>query len=128
MKRFFLVLICCLFMVSVAGAQDPLKDVTAAAKEKAIGVAKEQATAMMDDTTLTANVKAKLMKAPSLKGQTVEVSTMDGVVTLTGEVKTKQAKGTATKIAKAVKGVKSVDNQLTIAKPVKKTKKAAEKK
>jgi hyperosmotically inducible periplasmic protein len=128
MKRFVLVLICCLFMVSVAGAQDVLKDATSAAKEKAISTAKEETTAMVDDSTLTADVKVKLMKAPSLKGSTIEVSTTDGVVTLTGEVKTKQAKGAATKIAKAVKGVKDVDNQLTIAKPVKKTKKAAEKK
>lgn len=128
MKRFVLVLICCLFMVSVAGAQDVLKDATSAAKEKAIGVAKEEATAIVDDSTLTTNVKVKLLKAPSLKGSTIEVSTTDGVVTLTGEVKTKQAKGTATKIAKAVKGVKDVDDQLTIAKPVKKTTKPTEKK
>jgi hyperosmotically inducible periplasmic protein len=128
MKRFIVVLICCLFMVSVASAQDPLKDITSAAKEKAISTAKEQATAIVDDSTLTANVKAKLMNAPSLKESTIGVSTTDGVVTLTGEVKTKQAKGAATKVAKAVKGVKSVDNQLTIAKPVKKAKTAAEKK
>lgn len=127
MKRFVLVLVCCLFMVSVAGAQDALKDVTSAVKEKAIGTAKEQATAFVDDSVLTANVKAKLKKASSLKGSTIEVSTTDGIVTLTGEVKTKQAKGAATNIAKAVKGVKSVDNQITIVAPVKKTKKAVKK-
>jgi osmotically-inducible protein OsmY len=50
------------------------------------------------------------------------------VVTLTGTVRSKQAKGAATKIAKPVKGVKSVDNTLTIEKPAKKAKKPAAKK
>jgi len=49
------------------------------------------------------------------------------VVTLAGTVKNKQAKGTATKIAKTVKGVKSVDNTLTIEKQAKKAKKTATK-
>jgi hyperosmotically inducible periplasmic protein len=124
MKRLVLALILSLAMGSIAFGQD-LKDVTSAVKDKAIGVAKEQAAAIVDDSTITSEVKLKLMKAPSLKGQTIEVSTTDGIVSLTGEVKSKQAKGTATKIAKAVKGVKSVDNQLSIAKPVKKTKKSA---
>jgi osmotically-inducible protein OsmY len=43
-------------------------------------------------------------------------------------VKSKQAKGAATKIAKAVKGVKSVENNLTIEKPVKKAGTPVEKK
>ena len=43
-------------------------------------------------------------------------------------MKSKQVKVAATKIAKAVKGVKSVDNKITIEKPVKKAEKPVEKK
>jgi osmotically-inducible protein OsmY len=42
-------------------------------------------------------------------------------------VKSKQAKGAATQIVKAVKGVKSVENKITIEKPVKKADKPVEK-
>ncbi|MBF0329028.1 MAG: BON domain-containing protein [Nitrospirae bacterium] len=116
MKKMFAALVLCLAMVSVSfGAQDYLKDATSAAKEKAIGKAKEQAAAIADDSALTAEVKLKLKQAPSLKDAPIEVSTTDGVVTLTGEVKTAQAKGAATKMAKGVKGVKSVENELKVA-------------
>lgn len=127
MKRLFLIVFICLAMVSIAYGQD-VKDATSAVKDKATGVAKEKATAYADDATITADVKVKLSKAPSLKDAKIEVSTADGVVTLDGTVKSKQAKGAATKMAKAVKGVKSVTNNLTIEKPVKKTKKPVEKK
>jgi hyperosmotically inducible periplasmic protein len=122
MKRLILVVIFFIAMVSIAYGQD----VASALKDKATVIAKEQATVMADDTAITAEVKIKLSKAPSLKDVKIEVSTTEGVVTLTGNVKTKQAKGAATKIAKAVKGVTSVDNNISIEKPVKKAKKPAE--
>lgn len=121
MKRFVIVGILFLTMVSFAYGQ-ALQDVTAAVQDKATTVAKDKATAYVDDATLTADVKLKLTDLPSLKDADISVSTTEGVVSLTGTVKTKQAKGAATKAAKAVKGVKSVDNKLTIEKPVKKAK------
>ena len=120
MKRLILGVIFCIAMVSIAYGQE--------VKDRATSVAKEQATVVADDTAITAEVKVKLSKAASLKNANIEVSTTEGVVTLTGTVKSKQAKGAATKIAKAVKGVKSVGNKLTIEKPAKKAKKPAEKK
>lgn len=127
MKRLAIVLILCLTMASVAYGDD-LKDVTSAVKGKATGVAKDTAKAVIDDSAITAEVKAKISTAASLKGAAIEVSTTEGVVTLTGAVKTWQAKGVATKIAKAVAGVKSVDNKLAIEKPAPKAKKSIEKK
>lgn len=127
MKRLILAVLICVAMVSMAYGQE-LKDITSAAKEKATGIAKEQAAAIVDDTTITTEVKVKLKKTKALKGAEIDVSTTDGVVTLTGTVNSKSAKATAAKIAKAVKGVKSVENELTIVKPVKKTKKTQEKK
>jgi hypothetical protein len=72
----------------------------------------------MDDGALTTAVKDKLANAPSLKGQTIDVAVSGGAVTLTGKVKTASNKGTATRVAKAVKCVKSVTNKLEYDKPV----------
>jgi hyperosmotically inducible protein len=121
MKRTVLVFVLCLVMVSFAYAQ---KDVTSALKERATNVATEKATAVVDDSAITAEVKLRMADTPSLKEANVSVQTTDGVVTLTGTVKNKQVKGVATKVAKKVKGVKSVNNQLAIEKPAKKATKA----
>ena len=68
----------------------------------------------VDDAALTADVKAKLAAAPSLKDVTVNVATSSGVVTLTGTAMKPTQKGTASLVAKAVKCVKKVDNRMTI--------------
>ena len=76
------------------------------------------APAPVDDASITAAVKDKLSKAASLKNAGIDAATKDGVVTLTGKVKTGGLKGAATNLAKSVKGVKKVDNQITVeAKP-----------
>ncbi|MGO9136267.1 MAG: BON domain-containing protein [Syntrophales bacterium] len=92
----------------------PITTVKASAKERATGVAKEQATVVPDDASITAEVKLELSRAPRLKDAIIEVSTTEGVVTLKGRVKYTVSKRDATKLAKEVKGVKSVDNQLEI--------------
>ena len=51
----------------------------------------------------------------NLSGAYVDVK--DGVVTLTGEVKTEAAKASAETFAKGINGVKSVVNNLTVAPP-----------
>jgi len=122
MKRLIITVICFLAMVSVAYGQ-AVKDITVGTKERAAGVAAEKATVVADDVSITAEVKIRLSDAPSLKDAKIDVSTTNGVVTLTGAVKTKQAKGAATKMSRAVKGVKSVDNRLIIDKPFKRAKK-----
>lgn len=68
----------------------------------------------VDDAKLTADVKAKLADAASLKGLTINVATSAGVVTLTGTAMKPTQKGTATRVAKAVKCVKKVDNKMTV--------------
>ena len=76
------------------------------------------APAPVDDASITAAVKDKLSKSASLKTAGIDATTKDGVVTLTGKVKTGGLKGAATNLAKSVKGVKKVDNQITVeAKP-----------
>jgi hyperosmotically inducible protein len=70
----------------------------------------------VDDATITQQIKEKLSQSKSLKDQTINVETTGGVVTLTGQVKTAGQKGLATRTAKRVQCVKSVNNQLTIEK------------
>ena len=67
------------------------------------------------DAKITENVKAKL-QTPSLRDLTINVSTSAGVVTLTGSARTGTQRGTATRQAKRVPCVKSVDNQITVEK------------
>lgn len=67
------------------------------------------------DQQITEGVKAKLAGTPSLKGETINVATSGGVVTLTGTVKGNH-KGLATLQSKRVACVKKVDNQLTVEK------------
>jgi len=49
-----------------------------------------------------------------VKGTGINVEVKDGVVTLTGKVESDKIRGRAEKLAKKVKGVKSVVNQLTV--------------
>jgi hypothetical protein len=68
----------------------------------------------VDDAKLTADVKAKLAAAPSLKNVTINVAINAGAATLTGTAMKPTQKGTATRVARAVKCVKKVDNQMTV--------------
>src|SRR5262252_2996494 len=72
------------------------------------------AAAPVDDAAITASVKDKLSKTPSLKDANINVDSKAGKVTLTGSLKTAGLKGVATNVAKSVKGVKSVDNQIKV--------------
>lgn len=61
------------------------------------------------DAWITTKVKTELATAKHVKASDISVETSDGVVTLSGMVSTKSEKTHAVKLAKAVKGVKSVD-------------------
>jgi len=69
-----------------------------------------------DDAALAAAIKEKLAATPSLKGANVGVAVSNGVATLTGTLKNDGLKGVATNMAKKVKGITSVDNQIVIEK------------
>ncbi len=71
---------------------------------------------VVDDGTITTEVKAKLLADSLLKGVAVSVQTFEGQVTLTGAVDTNEQRAKAENIAKGVKGVKKVNNLLEIKK------------
>lgn len=67
------------------------------------------------DASLTKNVQAKLAADPSINQQPVQVSTLKGVVTLSGNVSDTTASTVAAEDAARVPGVKQVVNSLTVA-------------
>ena len=67
-----------------------------------------------DDASITAQVKMTLLYHRSTSALNTKVKTKNGVVTLSGKAKNAAEKELATKFANDVKGVKSVNNQMTI--------------
>lgn len=68
----------------------------------------------LDDTVITTKVKALLVKDTALKSFQVSVETFKGVVQLSGFVDTDKTRDKAGWIARSVKGVKSVKNNLIL--------------
>ena len=69
------------------------------------------------DDRISDQVRMRLATDPDVKGGADDVSVAAGVVTIKGRVDTDKGKQKATKLAKKVKGVKSVDNELTVGPP-----------
>ncbi len=68
----------------------------------------------VDDTVITAKVKASLTKDSATKAHEIHVNTKSGVVVLTGTVASVAEKEKAEADTKAVKGVVNVENQLVV--------------
>ena len=118
-----------LALIALAGCDKPQPAETAGKKidqamdkmgkkvEQTAERAKEQtakAEQAIDDTTITAKVKAGILTEPGLKVLKIDVDTKDGLVTLTGSADSAQDVQRATQIASNVQGVKSVDNRLAV--------------
>ncbi len=65
------------------------------------------------DAATTADVKARMLANAELKPLSISVMTYDGAVTLAGTVNSKAQRETAGRLARGVKGVKSVRNELS---------------
>jgi len=65
------------------------------------------------DAATTADVKARLLANADLKPLSINVMTHDGAVTLAGSVNSRAQRDTAGRLARGVKGVKSVRNELS---------------
>lgn len=68
----------------------------------------------MDNSIVTAKVKAAIFNEPSLKSAEVNVETFKGVVQLSGFVSSQADINKAVEIAGAVEGVKSVKNDMQL--------------
>jgi hyperosmotically inducible periplasmic protein len=69
---------------------------------------------VIDDSTLTAKVKAALIADPVTKAGDINVETYRGVVQLAGFVDSAAEKSKATEVARGVSGVKEVRNDLRV--------------
>ena len=69
------------------------------------------------DNRLVDQVRMKLAVDPDVKGGALDVSVKDGVVTIKGRVDTDKAKARAGRLARKVRGVKDVDNELVVGPP-----------
>jgi len=84
-------------------AENKLKSATAAASEA------------VTDAAIVTKINAALMADDRLKATKIEVRAEDGRVTLTGTAPDAGSQARATTLASAVQGVRSVDNQLVVA-------------
>lgn len=69
------------------------------------------------DDRISDQVRMRLAGDPDVKGGALDVTVNDGTVIIKGRVDTDKGKSKATKLAKKVKGVKSVDNELLVGPP-----------
>jgi osmotically-inducible protein OsmY len=99
LKRFSLLLIAAA-MVSVLGCATQSEP--------------QSAGAYMGDAWVTTQVKTGILNEPSLKVTQINVETYQGVVQLSGFVDNAAAQAKAVEIAKAVKGVTSVKNDMRL--------------
>jgi osmotically-inducible protein OsmY len=94
-------------------AADRAEDKTDAAQRKA-GESADRAGDAAGNATLTAAVKTKFLADTDVSGLRIDVDSNNGVVTLTGTVRTAAEKKKAIAIAKDTDGVKSVVDRLKV--------------
>jgi osmotically-inducible protein OsmY len=69
---------------------------------------------VVDDAVITSEVKSSFIADPTVKALAIDVDTDQGVVTLSGTVKSKAEMDRAVSLAKNRKGVRSVRNNLRL--------------
>lgn len=67
-----------------------------------------------DDATVQSNIDRKISEDPNLGSLGVIAAVVNGRVTLTGTVDKAEQKRSVERLVKSVKGVKAVDNQITV--------------
>ncbi len=79
--------------------------------------AHEESAQPVGDSWITTKVKADLLATEATKGLDINVTTTNGVVTLSGKLDSKAEVDQAIAVARAIKGVKSVDATTLTVKP-----------
>ena len=68
----------------------------------------------MDDAVITTKVKTAIFNEPTLKSAEINVETFKGKVQLSGFVNSQQDVNKAVAVARTVKGVESVKNDMRV--------------
>jgi hyperosmotically inducible protein len=121
-ENFKLIGISMLFVVGLSACNKPGPAETAGKKidqtadeaGKKMGEQSEKAGVAIDDTEITAKVKAAIFAEPGLKTLQISVDTVKGVVTLSGSVDSLPSSNRAKELAGAVAGVNKVENRLVL--------------
>lgn len=74
----------------------------------------QKAGAYIDDSVITAKVKAALVEDKQVSAMKIKVTTKDGVVTLKGAVPNAEVGQHALQLAAGIEGVKDVKSDLTV--------------
>ena len=70
--------------------------------------------AYVDDSVITAEVKAKFVENKQVDAAAIKVETLNGEVMLSGFAKNSTERASAESIARNVKGVRAVKNQIVV--------------
>lgn len=82
--------------------------------ERGAAELEQRAQPLLEDATLTAEVKAKLAADPEVAAYSIDVDTLEHVVTLSGRVSSAEESAEAEKLARNTEGVKAVVNRLAV--------------
>lgn len=107
----------CAALAGCASTEDRKSEAAAQKKSEKSEAAPEQAAQeVLNDSVVTAKVKAKLVDDPVTKAYQINVETFKGTVQLSGFVDSAETVSRATRLAKDVGGVKDVKNSLQVRK------------
>ncbi|MDO8264510.1 MAG: BON domain-containing protein [Gallionella sp.] len=68
----------------------------------------------VDDAVITTKVKSAILGEPALKSLEIKVETFKGIVQLSGFVSSAAAESKAVEVARSIKGVKSVKDDMQV--------------
>ena len=68
----------------------------------------------IDDATITTQVKARMVENKQVDAAAISVETLNGTVLLSGFAKSSAERDTAENVARGVKGVKAVKNEISV--------------
>ena len=80
----------------------------------AVGRGQETAGAYVDDAAITTSVKARFVEDKTVSAMSISVETLNGTVQLSGFAKSAAEKAQAENIARGVRNVKSVRNDIVV--------------
>jgi len=80
----------------------------------AVGRGQETAGSYVDDTAITTSVKAKFIEDKTVAASSISVETLNGTVQLSGFAKSNAEKMQAESIARGVKNVRNVRNDIVV--------------
>ena len=80
----------------------------------AVSRGQESVGAYVDDAAITTSVKARMVEDKAVDAGAIKVETLNGTVMLSGFAKSSVEKSTAESVAMKVKGVKQVQNNISV--------------